>query len=65
MQFLLGKPVLSSQLLFQARLLCALFTGPATQSHVRAPLPQHPGAGISKCLFLAVGFPITQDSKGE
>lgn len=65
MQFLLGKPVLSSQLLFQACLLCALFTGSATQSPVRAPLPQHPGVGISKRLFLAVAFLITQDSRGK
>lgn len=32
MQFLLGKPVVSSQLLFQAYLLCSLFTGSATQA---------------------------------
>lgn len=65
MQFLLGKPVLSSQLLFQVHLLRALFTGPATQSPVTAPLPQHPGVGISKHLFLAVGLPITHDSRGK
>lgn len=65
MQFPLGKPILSSQLLFQACLLRALFTGSATQSPVRAPLPQHAGVGISKCLFLAVGFLITQDSSGK
>lgn len=38
---------------------------PREQLTVRARLPQHSGVGISKPIFLAVGFLIAQDSRGK